>query len=59
MSPTELERAVAAATGETRREIRRRGFQLLTPELDLAADGDDGSIVDWDALDAERPVLFP
>jgi len=59
MSPTELERAVAAATGETRREIRRRGFQLLTPELDLTAHGDDGSIVDWDALDAERTVLFP
>jgi len=59
MSPTELERAVASATGETHREIRRRGFQLLTPELDLTADGDDGSIVDWDALDAERPALFP
>lgn len=59
MSPIELERAVASATGETRREIRRRGFQLLMPERDLAADGDDASIVDWDALDAERPVLFP
>lgn len=59
MSPTELERAVASATGETRREIRRRGFQLVMPELDLAADDDAGSIVDWDALDAERPVLFP
>jgi len=59
MSPTELERAVAAATGETRREIRRRGFQLLTPELDLTADGDEVAVVDWDALDAERPVLFP
>jgi len=59
MSPTELERAVASATGETRREIRRRGFQLVMPELDLGADGDDGSIVDWDALEAERPVLFP
>ena len=59
MSPTELERAVATATGETRREIRRRGFQLVLPELDLAADGDDGAVVDWDALEAERPALFP
>jgi hypothetical protein len=58
MSPTELERAVASATGETRREIRRRGFQLVSPEVDIPID-DEASIVDWDALEAERPMLFP
>ena len=58
MSPTELERAVASVTGETRREIRRRGFQLVTPEFDIAGD-DEASVVDWDALEAEQPVLFP
>lgn len=58
MSPLELERAVASVTGETRREIRRRGFQLVTPDAESAGD-DDVSVVDWDALEAERPVLFP
>lgn len=58
MSPVELERAVASVTGETRREIRRRGFQLVTPDTESVGD-DDLSVVDWDALEAERPVLFP
>lgn len=58
MSPFELEHAVASVTGETRREIRRRGFQLVTPEAEISVD-DDISVVDWDALEAERPVLFP
>ena len=58
MSPLELERAVASVTGETCREIRRRGFQLVTPEAEASGD-DDVSVVDWDALEAERPVLFP
>ena len=58
MSPFELECAVASVTGETRREIRRRGFQLVTPEVDAVGD-DEVSVVDWDALEAERPVLFP
>ena len=57
MSPCELERAVAEATGETRREIRRRGFQLLSETE--ATDDVDAAVVDWDALEAERPVLFP
>jgi hypothetical protein len=29
MTQAELEREIAAATGESRDEIRRRGFQLL------------------------------
>lgn len=58
MSPYELERAVAQATGETRREVRRRGFQLVTTE-DTADEANEGAVVDWDAVEAERPVLFP
>lgn len=60
MSPYELERAVALATGETRREIRRRGFQPLSLTDDVR--GDDElkiGVVDWDLLQAERPLLFP
>ena len=59
MSPCELERAVALATGESRREIRRRGFQSLVPESDPVGEVEDGAVVDWDAVDAERPVVFP
>lgn len=61
MSPPELERAVAAATGESRREVRRRGF----PPLPLAEEPPDDDhdtnvgVVDWDLLQTERPVLFP
>ena len=58
MSPYELERAVAQATGETRREVRRRGFQLVAAE-ESADEANEGTVVDWDAVEAERPVLFP
>lgn len=61
MSPSQLEQAVAEATGESRREIRRRGFQLCRPQDALDVDEDEVaySVVDWDALEAERPVAFP
>ncbi|MBL9089966.1 MAG: hypothetical protein JNL96_01995 [Planctomycetaceae bacterium] len=58
MSPYELERAVAQATGETRREVRRRGFQLVAAE-DMADEASEGAVVDWDAVEAERLVVFP
>ncbi|MBL9090494.1 MAG: hypothetical protein JNL96_04680 [Planctomycetaceae bacterium] len=60
MSPFELERAVAQATGESRREIRRRGFQPL-PLAEESRDEVDAhlGVIDWDVLQAERPVLFP
>ena len=59
MSPIELQRAVCRATGESRREIKRLGFQVI--EVDVPEEGDDASpgIVDWDQLDAERTALFP
>jgi hypothetical protein len=64
MTLSELERAVARSTGETRREIRRRGFQPLQADSGLLVVGDRDEaatvgVVDWDALEAERPVLFP
>ena len=59
MSPCELERAVAQATGESRREIRRRGFQPLVPDNELTEGDDEGLVIDWDVVDAERFVVFP
>ena len=59
MSPFELERAVAQATGESRREIRRRGFQPLVPDCEPDGEVENVTDVDWDLVDAERLVLFP
>lgn len=56
-----LERAVARATGEPLREIRRRGFNLL--DLSEAADSESPErpplVADWDVIDAKRRRLFP
>lgn len=54
MCPLELERATAAVAGETRREIRRRGLRLGTPDQEVAGDND-VSVVDWDTLEADPP----
>lgn len=56
MKSSRLERAVARATGETLREIRRRGFSLGKPSEDFDPEPDDRppQSVDWDAVDAER-----
>lgn len=55
MTRRELENEVAAAIGESLREIRRRGFSLVQPlyddELELYTLP---QVVDWDALDQER-----
>lgn len=62
MSPSRLIRAVARATGETTREIRRRGFgpaDPFEPEFDLEPDETSPQTVDWDALAQERHSLFP
>lgn len=55
MTQSELNRAVAAATGETVQVISDRGFVPLTPfpvEREPLT-------VDWDELDAERNGLTP
>jgi hypothetical protein len=62
MTYRQLHRAVAAVTGESLREIRRRGFGLADPpEVDFDPEPDDLAlqIVNWDALALERCALFP
>jgi hypothetical protein len=56
MSQTELDVAVAAATGEDRRRIARLGFSELRPmRLEEQTDEDRlPLVVDWDQLDLER-----
>lgn len=54
MTQAELNRAVARATGESIREIARRGFVLLTP---IPVEREP-LVVDWDRLDAERRTSF-
>lgn len=62
MSPKNLERAVARATGESRREVRRRGFGLADLfDVDFDPEPDDlpPQIVDWDALETHRATVLP
>jgi len=62
MTHCQLHRAVAVATGETLREIRRRGFSPADPdEIDFDPEPNDVSpqTVDWDALALERCALLP
>ena len=62
MTHRQLHRAVAAATGESLREIRRRGFGPADPmEIDFDPEPDETSpqMVYWDALALERCALFP
>ena len=53
MTQAELDRAVAAATGETICTIRSRGFSIV--EFPEPAP----RIVDWDELDAARVGMLP
>ena len=62
MSRTSLERAVARATGEARREIRRLGFGLAEPfDVDFDPEPNElpPQVVDWDQLDAGRLAQLP
>ena len=52
MTQAELESEVARVTGESRSEIRRRGFSFVVMPHRKPR------IVDWDALDASRVGLF-
>ncbi|WP_254508145.1 hypothetical protein [Anatilimnocola floriformis] len=57
MTQTELNEAVADATGESLRTIRRRGFSVFTPFQPFSPDHDDDvlpSVVDWDALERDQ-----
>ena len=58
MTQAELNEAVAEATGESVRTIRRRGFSVVTPLQVVDPDEDDSHIfpnlVYWDALERQR-----
>ena len=58
MTPQELNRAVAKATGESVAEIRRRGFGIADPiEANFDPEPDfPGRTIDWDDLDLSRNV---
>jgi hypothetical protein len=57
MTQAELNRAVAAATGESPRTVSHLGFSIADPDA-VAYDPEpcdvEDLIVDWDALDAWR-----
>ena len=60
MTQSQLNRAVASATGETISEIRRLGFGLADPDS-VAFDPapEEGRYVDWAEVDAGRYGLLP
>ncbi len=55
MTQADLNRAVAAATGETVRTIAEMGFVPLT----AAPLEREPLVVNWDELDADRVSVFP
>ena len=55
MNQHDLNRAVAAATGETVSEISHRGFVPLTPTPVER----EPPVVDWDEPDERRPAVLP
>lgn len=58
MSQAELDRQVSRVTGESLREVRRRGFSVLSPQLSVFDEDSDElcqpQVLDWDQVDAER-----
>jgi len=60
MTQSQLNRAVASATGETISEIRRMGFGIADPsEVSFDPAPEEGRYVDWDAVDGQRCALMP
>ena len=57
MTNSELNRAVARATGETIHEVRHRGFVELE-ELDDTEDELLACFLDWDDVDLHRNVAM-
>ena len=55
MNQSDLDRAVAQATGETVSTIQRLGFLLAEPDEQLDSDhADDPYVIDWDELERQR-----
>ena len=60
MTQTQLERSIAAATGESLATIRRRGFSMVDmPATAELYDAVVPQMVDWDELDANRTGVLP
>ena len=61
MTQAELDRQVAAKTGETVAEIQRRGFSFVdVGDLESGHEPVEiGQHVDWDEQEAERYALLP
>lgn len=57
MRSRNFNQAVAQVTGEDFATIVRRGFSPYDPVTDIC--DDDFPIIDWDALELQRTVLFP
>ena len=55
MTQAELNRAVAAATGETVKMIAEMGFIPLNP----TSGEREPLVVDWDRVDHQRVTVFP
>lgn len=58
MSPRELRRAIARATGESLDTIGMRGFSLVNDMAPLIEDDFDDLIADWDRIEAEEAYHF-
>ena len=59
MSQSEIDEAVAEATGESVRTIRRRGFSLFTPLKVFDPDENcqaEPQVLDWDDVQARRTL---
>ena len=56
MTQTELNRSIAQATGESVREIARRGFIPLS-SIPVEREPED-LILDWDAFELERNIAL-
>ena len=54
MKQTEIDRAVARATGETVSTVKRLGFLLAEPDDHDSGVDDSPHVVDWDALESQR-----
>ncbi len=58
MKQTDLNRAVALATGETIATVKRLGFLLAEPQESVDPDSDTSGplVIDWDELDNQRMI---
>ena len=54
MSPLELRRALARATGESHDVITSRGFSLVSDMIPLVDEDFDDLIADWEMIEAEE-----